>query len=160
VRIALENTAGQGSCLGHRIDHLAQVYDRVDEPRRLAICLDTAHFFAAGYDIRSPKGWDAAIDEVAQSIGLDQIVAFHLNDSKTALASRVDRHEHIGKGLIGKPAFRHIVNDARFPKTPGCLETPKSKDLKEDVMNLKTLRGLVRSKAHTGEPKTKARVRI
>jgi deoxyribonuclease-4 len=143
VRIALENTAGQGSCLGHRIAHLAAVFDNVAQPERLGVCLDTAHFFAAGYDIRTKKGWDAAIKEVDDLIGLKQILAFHLNDSKTDLGSRVDRHEHIGKGKIGREAFRHIVNDARFKNHPGCLETPKSKDLHEDVENLAVLRSLV-----------------
>jgi deoxyribonuclease-4 len=143
VRIALENTAGQGSCLGHRIDHLAAIFDCVDEPDRLGLCLDTAHFFAAGYDIRTSQGWDAAVREVSVLVGIRQILAFHLNDSKTDLGSRVDRHAHIGEGLIGKEAFRHIVNDSRFKKVPGCIETPKSKDLKEDVQNLTTLRSLV-----------------
>lgn len=144
VRIALENTAGQGSCLGHKISHLAAVFDKVKKPERLGVCLDTAHFFAAGYDIRTPKGWDAAIKEVDSLIGLKQILAFHLNDSKTDLGSRVDRHEHIGKGKIGKEAFRHIVNDARFKNSPGCLETPKGKEMREDIENLATLRSLVK----------------
>ena len=143
VRIALENTAGQGTCLGNKIEHLAAVFDRVKKPERLGLCLDTAHLFAAGYDIRTPKGWNTAIREVASLVGLKQILAFHLNDSKTDLGSRVDRHEHIGKGKIGKEAFRHVVNDARFRKHPGCLETPKSEDLHEDVQNLATLRSLV-----------------
>jgi deoxyribonuclease IV len=143
VRIALENTAGQGTCLGNRIEHLAAVFDLVKRPERLGVCLDTAHFFEASYDIRTPKGWDAAIREVTSQIGLKQILAFHLNDSKTDLGSRVDRHEHIGKGKIGKEAFRHIVNDARFKMYPGCLETPKSNDLHEDVQNLATLRSLM-----------------
>jgi deoxyribonuclease-4 len=142
VRIALENTAGQGTCLGNKVEHLAAIFERVKKPERLGLCLDTAHFFAAGYDIRTPKGWNAAIREVALLVGLKQILAFHLNDSKTDLGSRVDRHEHIGKGKIGKEAFRHIVNDARFKKHPGCLETPKSEDLHEDVENLATLRSL------------------
>jgi deoxyribonuclease-4 len=144
VRIALENTAGQGSCLGHKISHLAVVFDKVKKPERLGVCLDTAHFFAAGYDIRTPKGWDAAIKEVDSLIGLKQILAFHLNDSKTDLGSRVDRHEHIGKGKIGKEAFRYIVNDSRFKYSPGCLETPKGKEMREDVENLATLRSLVK----------------
>jgi len=144
VRIALENTAGQGSCLGYRIAHLATIYERVNRPERLGICLDTAHFFAAGYDFRAPKVWDAAIGEVASLVGLKEVLAFHLNDSKTALGSRVDRHEHIGKGKIGKNAFRHIVNDARFKKHPGCLETPKSEDLHEDRENLALLRSLTK----------------
>ena len=142
VRIALENIAGQETCLGNRIAHLAAVFDGVRKPERLGVCLDTAHLFAAGYDIRTPKGWDAAIREVGSLVGLKQVLAFHLNDSKTGLASRVDRHEHIGKGKIGKEAFRHIVNDARFKRHPGCLETPKSEDLHEDVQNLATLRSL------------------
>jgi deoxyribonuclease IV len=144
VRIALENTAGQGSCLGHKIEHLAAVFDGVKKPERLGICLDTAHFFAAGYDIRSQKGWEAAIGEVESMIGCAQILTFHLNDSKTDLGSRVDRHAHIGQGKIGKEGFKHIVNDERFANHPGCLETPKSDDLHEDVENLQRLRSLVK----------------
>jgi deoxyribonuclease IV len=144
VRIALENTAGQGSCLGHRVEHLAAVFDGVKKPERLGICLDTAHFFAAGYDIRTKKGWDAAIGEVESLVGCEQILAFHLNDSKTDLGSRVDRHAHIGQGKIGEEGFRHIVNDARFAQHPGCIETPKSDDLHEDVENLRRLRELVK----------------
>jgi deoxyribonuclease-4 len=144
VRIALENTAGQGTCLGYKVEHLAVIYDKVKRPERLGICLDTAHFFAGGYDIRTPKGWNAAIAEIESLIGLDQVLAFHLNDSKTDLGSRVDRHEHIGSGKIGKRAFGHIVNDGRFKTVPGCLETPKSEDLQEDVENLATLRSLVK----------------
>jgi deoxyribonuclease-4 len=143
VRIALENTAGQGSCLGHTISHLASIYEQVKQPKRLGVCLDTAHLFAAGHDIRKPKGWNAAIAEVDSLIGLDRILAFHLNDSKTGLGSRVDRHAGIGQGKIGRQAFRHIVNDTRFRDLPGCLETPKSADMHEDVENLATLRSLV-----------------
>ena len=152
VRIALENTAGQGSCLGHRIAHLAAIYDGVAQPARLGLCLDTAHFFEAGYDLRTPAGWDAAIAEVDSMIGLDQILAFHLNDSKTDFNSRVDRHAGIGEGKIGREAFRHIVNDPRFANHPGCLETPKSADLHEDVENLATLRSLLA----TNSPKSPA----
>jgi deoxyribonuclease IV len=143
VRIALENTAGQGSCLGNRIEHLAAIFDRAKKPERLGICIDTAHLFAAGYDIRAPKGWNAAIRQVDSLVGVKEILAFHLNDSKTDLGSRVDRHAHIGQGKIGKAAFRHIVNDARFANHPGCLETPKSPDLHEDVENLRVLRSLL-----------------
>jgi deoxyribonuclease IV len=143
VRIALENTAGQGSCLGFEIRHLAEIFDQVDRPQRLGICLDTAHFLAAGYDIRTPKGWDTAIEQVDSLIGAKEILAFHLNDSKTDLGSRVDRHAHIGQGKIGREAFRHIVNDERFRDHPGCLETPKSDDLHEDVENLAVLRSLI-----------------
>ncbi|MCI0744503.1 MAG: deoxyribonuclease IV [Verrucomicrobia subdivision 3 bacterium] len=142
VRIALENTAGQGTCLGNDLRHLAAIYEGVNHPERLAVCLDTCHLFAAGYDIRSRKGWDAAIAEIDSLVGLEQIVAFHLNDSKTDLGSRIDRHAHIGQGKIGKQAFRHVVNDPRFRDAPGCLETPKSADLHEDIQNLKILRSL------------------
>jgi deoxyribonuclease-4 len=143
VRIALENTAGQGSCLGYRFEHMAAIYDAVQYPERLAVCVDTCHLFAAGFDIRTAKGWNAAIAQIDSLIGLKQVVAFHLNDSKTPLGSRVDRHAHIGKGQIGLTGFRHIVNDPRFRDLPGCLETPKEKDLREDVENLATLRSLV-----------------
>lgn len=160
VRIALENTAGQGSCLGHKLSHLATLFDRVSQPDRLGLCLDTAHFFAAGYDIRKQKGWDAVMNEVARLIGLKQILAFHLNDSKTELGSRVDRHAHIGEGKISKEAFRHIVNDPRFNKTPGCLETPKSKELKEDMMNLATLRSLLKPPLRSARRKPLATPRV
>ena len=143
VRIALENTAGQGSCLGHKMSHLAAIYDSVDRPERLGVCLDTAHFFAAGYDIRTEKGWNAALNELDSTVGLKEVLAFHLNDSKTDLGSRVDRHAGIGQGKIGREAFRHIINDPRFTNHPGCLETPKGKDLKEDVENLAILRSLL-----------------
>jgi len=142
VRIALENTAGQGSCLGNRLEHLAAIYDRVEKPERLVVCIDTAHLFAAGFDIRAAREWDKTIRRLDSLIGGGQIAALHLNDSKTDLGSRVDRHEHIGRGKIGLAAFRHIVNDARFKNTPGCLETPKSEDLHEDAENLATLRSL------------------
>ena len=128
--------------MGDKIAHLAAIFDKVKRPERLAVCLDTAHFFEAGYDVRTKQGWNKAIKEMDDLIGLKQIVAFHLNDSKTPLGSRVDRHAGIGQGHIGKEAFARIVNDARFKKLPGCLETPKSEDLHEDVENLAILRSL------------------
>lgn len=142
VRIALENTAGQGSCLGYQVEHLAAIFDRVQSPERLGVCLDTAHLLASGYEIRTSQGWEDVIGKVEELIGLEKILAFHLNDSKTELGSRVDRHDHIGKGKIGSEAFGRIVNDPRFKKTPGCLETPKSKDFHEDKENLAVLRAL------------------
>jgi apurinic endonuclease APN1 len=126
------------------LEHLAAIYDGVQKPERLAVCIDTAHLFASGFDIRSGKIWDKTIRRLDTLIGRKQIAAFHLNDSKTELNSRVDRHEAIGKGKIGLEAFRHIVNDAHFKKTPGCLETYKSEDLHEDIENLATLRSLVK----------------
>ena len=155
VRVALENTAGQGTCLGDQIVHLARIFGGVKHPKRLGVCLDTAHFFEAGYDLRTPAGWDWVIQKVDDMVGLEQVLAFHLNDSKTPLGSRVDRHAGIGEGHIGKEAFRHIVNDARFKDLPGCLETPKSEDLHEDVENLAILRGLCESAARVAGVKGK-----
>jgi deoxyribonuclease-4 len=145
TRIALETTAGQGSCLGHKFEHLAYIISRVREPERLCICLDTAHVFAAGYDISNESSLRKTFREIDRVIRRDRLVAIHLNDSKTACGSRVDRHEHIGKGRIGLDAFRFIMRDRRFSKIPKVLETPKGKDLREDVMNLKTLRALAQN---------------
>ncbi len=142
TRIALETTAGQGSCLGYKFEQLAYIICRVREPERLCVCLDTAHVFAAGYDIRNESSLRKSFSEFDRVIGRDRLAAIHLNDSKTARGSRVDRHEHIGKGRIGLDAFRFIMRDRRFRKIPKVLETPKGKDLAEDVMNLKTLRSL------------------
>ena len=142
TKIALETTAGQGSCVGHRFEHLAHIIDNVREPERLCICLDTAHLFAAGYDIGTESGIRKTFRGFDRKIGLDRLVAIHLNDSKTGRGSRVDRHEHIGKGKIGLDAFRFIMRDRRLNKIPKVLETPKGKDLREDVMNLQTLRAL------------------
>jgi deoxyribonuclease-4 len=143
TRIALETTAGQGSCLGNKFEHLAYIISRVREPERLCVCLDTAHIFAAGYDISSESSVRKTFREFGRVIGLDRLVAIHLNDSKTSCGSRVDRHEHIGRGKIGLPAFRFIMGDRRFRKIPKVLETPKGKDLREDVINLKRLRRLM-----------------
>ena len=140
TRIALETTAGQGSCLGSKFEHLAYIISRVREPQRLCICLDTAHIFAAGYDIGSEEGIRKTFREFDRVIGRDRLAAIHVNDSKAVRGSRVDRHEHIGKGKIGLEAFRFIMRDRRLRKIPKVLETPKGKDLREDVENLKTLR--------------------
>jgi len=142
TKIALEITAGQGSCIGHRFEHLAQIIANVREPDRLRVCLDTAHLFAAGYDIGSESGVKKTFHQFDGAIGRNRLVAIHVNDSKTGFGSRVDRHEHIGKGRIGLDAFRFIMRSPRFNKIPKVLETPKGKDLAEDVMNLKTLRDL------------------
>jgi deoxyribonuclease-4 len=148
TRIALETTAGQGSCLGNKFEHLAYVISRVREPERLCVCLDTAHVFASGYDIGREASVRKTFREFDRVVGLDRLVAIHLNDSKTARGSRVDRHEHIGRGKIGLSAFRFIMADRRFRKIPKVLETPKGKDLGEDVINLKTLRRLMATARH------------
>ena len=142
TKIALEITAGQGSCIGHRFEHLAHIIANVREPERLRVCLDTAHLFAAGYDIGSESGVRKTFHQFDRVIGRDRLVAIHVNDSKTGRGSRVDRHEHIGKGRIGLHPFRFIMRNRRFSKIPKVLETPKGKDLAEDVINLKTLRRL------------------
>ena len=145
TRIALETTAGQGSCLGNEFEHLAYIISRVCEPERLCVCLDTAHVFVSGYDIGTEASVRKTFREFGRVVGLDRLVGIHLNDSKTACGSRVDRHEHIGRGRIGLPAFRFIMGERRFRKIPKVLETPKGKDLREDVINLKTLRRLMRT---------------
>jgi deoxyribonuclease-4 len=142
TRIALETTAGQGTSLGHTFQHLVEIIGNVRAPERLCVCLDTAHVFAAGHDLTSAAGTRRMFREFDRSIGLRHLVALHLNDSKTARGSRVDRHEQIGKGKIGLDAFRVIMRDRRFRKIPKVLETPKGKDLREDVENMRTLRGL------------------
>ena len=147
TRIALETTAGQGSCLGNKFEQLAYIISRVREPERLCVCLDTAHVFAAGYDIGSESSLRKTLGEFDRVIGPDRLVAIHLNDSKTACGSRVDRHEHIGKGRIGLDAFRFIMRSRRFHKIPKVLETPKGQELREDVMNLTMLRTLANKRA-------------
>jgi deoxyribonuclease IV len=144
TKIALETTAGQGSSLGHRFEHVAYIIQNVREPERLCVCVDTAHLFAAGHDIGSESGVKKTFREFDRMIGLDRLAAIHVNDSKTGRGSRVDRHEHIGKGKIGLDAFRYIMRERRFRKVPKVLETPKGKELREDVENLKILRGLAK----------------
>jgi deoxyribonuclease-4 len=157
TRIALETTAGQGSCLGCTFEHIAHIIGNVREPERLVVCLDTAHVFAAGYDISSEAATRRMFASFDRIIGLDRLAALHLNDSKAAAGSRVDRHEHIGKGQIGLDAFRFIMGDERFAKIPKVLETPKGKELREDVENLKTLRDLAeRTRAFPKAPRRTA----
>ncbi len=146
VRVLLETTAGQGSNLGHRFEHLARVISLVRDPRRLGVCLDTCHVFAAGYGLSPRKEYESTMREFNRVIGLGRLRAFHLNDSKKPRGSRVDRHAHIGQGCIGLEAFRLIVNDPRFRTRPMVLETPKEEGETEgmDHVNLKVLRGLLK----------------
>ncbi len=143
TKIALETTAGQGSCLGYRFEQIAHIIQNVREPERLCVCLDTAHIFAAGYDMGSAAGAKNSFREFDRIIGRERLAAIHLNDSKTCGGSRVDRHAHIGKGEIGLGGFGFIMNQPRFRDIPKVLETPKGKELKEDVANLRTLRNLI-----------------
>ena len=139
----IENTAGQGSVLGYRFEQLRAMLDGVAEPARIGFCLDTCHAFAAGYDIRTPETYAETMAAFDQLLGLERLKCFHFNDSKKGLGSRVDRHDHIGSGLLGLAAFGFILNDARFAEVPMILETPKSEDMHEDVENLTVLRGLI-----------------
>jgi deoxyribonuclease-4 len=140
--ILLENTSGQGHCLGHRFEHLAAIRELIGDAERTGVCLDTCHLFAAGYDIRTAKSYQKTLREFDRLVGIEAIKAIHVNDSKRELGSRVDRHCHIGHGRIGLEAFRCLVNDRRFLKIPKILETPKGPDLEEDRMNLETLHSL------------------
>jgi len=145
--ILLETTAGQGTAVGHRFEQLAAIIDRVSDSERLGVCLDTCHLFAAGYDFRKPEDYAVMVGKLDSVIGLSNIKCIHLNDSKRDLGSRVDRHEHIGKGKIGKQGFVHFVNDKRFAHVPMIIETPKGKDGRGtdlDKVNLKRLRSLPR----------------
>jgi deoxyribonuclease-4 len=142
-KIVIENTAGQGTCLGCRFEHLEYLWSHTSNPDRLGFCLDTCHLFSAGYDIRTKASFTKTVQSLLNHIPLSSILAFHLNDSKKPLGSFVDRHEHIGKGYIGKTAFRCLLNDSRFVNVPKVLETPKGKDLAEDVENLRILRRLI-----------------
>ncbi len=159
TRVLLEHTAGQGTNLGHRFEHLAEIVDLLGGSPRVGVCLDTCHLLAAGYDICSEKGYQETFRQFGKIVGFARLKAFHLNDSKKPCGSRVDRHEHIGKGCLGLAPFRRILNDPRFAKLPMLLETPKE-DTPEtrkkgdedplDRMNLDVLRRLIQP------PKTSA----
>jgi deoxyribonuclease-4 len=141
VTVLLENTAGQGTCLGSRFEHLAAVTEQVPEGR-FGVCLDTCHAYAAGYDLATAAGYAAVISEFDRVIGLERLRAFHVNDCKKGLGCRVDRHEHIGQGSIGEAGFAALMQDSRFAGIPKILETPKGDDGELDRMNLALLRRL------------------
>ncbi len=142
--LLLETTAGQGSHLGYKFEHLSEIIKIVDNKENIGVCLDTCHVFAAGYDISNEYGYKKTFEDFDRIIGIDRLKVFHINDSKKELGSRVDRHEHIGKGKIGLTAFRLLLNDSRFENIPMILETPKGKTMREDKRNLSVLRGLIR----------------
>ncbi|MFX0059275.1 MAG: deoxyribonuclease IV [Candidatus Heimdallarchaeota archaeon] len=144
VKILLETVAGQGHNLGRKFHHLKNIINEVNDKKRIGVCFDTCHAFASGYDFTTKKSYEEMWDEFNDIIGLDFLFAFHLNDSLRELGSRVDRHTHIGQGKIGKEPFGFFLNDERFKSLPGVLETPKGKDMKEDIMNLATLRSLIK----------------
>lgn len=148
VQVLLETTAGQGRSLGHRFEHLARILSLVEAPRRLGVCMDSCHVFAAGYALAPARAYRETMDEFDRVIGLKRLKAFHLNDSKKPLGSRVDRHAHIGHGELGLEPFRLLVNDPRFHDHPMTLETPKkgANDEEMDAVNLATLRGLLKAR--------------
>lgn len=139
VKIALEITAGQGSNLGYKFEHMGQIIDSVKDNGRLRLCFDTEHAFASGYDLRSEEGYERTFAELDQYVGIELLAAFHINDSAKPLNSRVDRHEHIGKGHLGVDVFRRLVNDSRFNGLPMCLETDPGTDNKDILADLKLL---------------------
>ncbi len=143
VQVWLETTAGQGDALGHTFEQLWAMIDGVKLPERLGVCFDTSHAFAAGYELRTREAFDATWAYFDQVLGLKRLHAIHLNDAKKDLGSHVDRHDHIGKGMLGLEPFRFLVNDPRFRGIPMALETDKGPDLAEDKENLAVLRGLV-----------------
>jgi len=152
--ILLEHTAGQGTALGATFEQLASIIAKMNDHRRVGVCLDTCHLLASGYDLCSPEGYAATFAQFGRLIGFDRLRVFHMNDSKRPLGSRVDRHEHIGQGYLGLEPFRRIVNDPRFRDLPMLLETPKAEGKATgpigidplDEQNLNTLRELMAGK--------------
>ena len=160
--ILLEHTAGQGTNLGHRFEHLAAIIDLLGGSSRVGVCLDTCHLLTAGYDICSEQGYDETFRAFGRIVGFSRLKAFHMNDSKKPCGARVDRHEHIGKGCLGLEPFRRIVNDTRFAKLPMLLETPKLETPESrrrsdvdplDKINLATLRSLIAQSPNTSASK-------
>lgn len=139
----LETSAGQGSCVGCTFEELGQIMAIVDDKRRVGVCVDTCHIFAAGYDLRTRDEYERTVDALERGAGIENVGAFHLNDSKKPLGSHVDRHEHIGQGQIGIEGFRLLLNDPRFARIPKLLETPKDVETESDVRNITTLRSLL-----------------
>ncbi len=147
-RVLLETTAGQGTTIGHEIEHLGRIIDGSDAPERLGVCLDTCHLFAAGYDLREVEDYERTIHELKLHVGLKRVICIHVNDSKGECGGRLDRHEHITKGRIGKRGFARVVNDRRLYAVPMILETPKGQDGRGtdlDVVNMRRLRKLIGS---------------
>ncbi len=147
TRLLFETTAGQGSSIGYRFEQLAMLLDRVENRKRTGICLDTSHIFAAGYDLRDKKTYQETLAAFDHIVGLKHLYVMHLNDSKKGLGSRVDRHEHIGRGQIGIAAFEFVMQDTRLANIPKIIETPKTKGGEDwDAVNLNCLRRLARKK--------------
>ena len=144
TKILLETTAGQKHSIGHTFQQLRDIIDKSKYKEKLAVCFDTCHVFAAGYNIKIREGYEKTIEEFDKILGLKLLSFFHFNDSKGDLGLHLDRHEHIGKGKLGLDPFRFILNDKRFEKIGKCLETPKGDDDEMDEVNLEVLRSLVK----------------
>lgn len=144
VEVLIETTAGQGTNLGFRFEQIQAILERVRQNGRLGVCVDTCHLLAAGYDLRTEEGYEETFELFDRTVGLGRLKAFHLNDSKKPLGSRVDRHEHIGKGHLGLAPFRRLLKDPRFRNHPMVLETPKGEDDRWDRENLGLLRGMMK----------------
>ena len=141
ISVMLENAAGQGDSLGTSIPELGEIYRRISDKQRVSLCLDTAHIFEAGYNVRSKTVWRRIAKEVREHLGPEALGFFHLNDSKTPLGSNVDRHWHIGQGKIGLSAFRYLLNEQKFAHLGGVMETPKMGNM--DDVNMKVMRSLL-----------------
>lgn len=159
TKVALETTAGQGTCLGHRFEQIAEIFSRAECASRLCVCVDTAHLFAAGYDISDEEKTGAVFAEFDRRLGLERLAVLHVNDSKTPFGSRVDRHAGIGAGKIGLGAFRYVMNAPELRAVPKILETPKGKDLTEDRENLARLRELLLPEANSAAISEKIELR-
>ncbi len=157
ARILLETSAGQGSSVCARFPSLGAILRRVKDPGRLGVCVDTCHVFAAGYDLRTHGGYEAAMDELDREVGMENVLCIHANDSKKELGTRVDRHEHIGRGRLGLEGLRRIVNDPRLAKVPFIFELPPENGMTR--VNLAALRGLVRGAKRGAGVRTRVRVR-
>ncbi len=144
TKILLETTAGQGASIGHCFEHIRTIIDKTSSPDRIGVCLDTCHVFAAGYDISKKEGYKKTFSEFDAIIGLKKLKLIHINDSKKECGSKVDRHEHIGKGCIGHDGFRMLLNDIKLVNVPLILETPKYNDDEADKMNLKAIQRLIK----------------
>ena len=142
VILLLENTAGQGTEIGYNFEQLRRIIDGVHEKERVGICLDTAHSFEAGYDLSGKDGIERTLESFDRTIGLKRLHLLHLNDSKTPLGSRKDRHWHIGEGYVGREGFRFLINHPQLKGLPGIMETPR-KDTVEDLKNMKVIRSLI-----------------
>ncbi|MGC9361239.1 MAG: deoxyribonuclease IV [Anaerolineae bacterium] len=142
VQLLLENTAGQGTSLGYRLEHLGKIIEGAGWPERLGICIDTAHAVAAGYTLAGAEAYASFWETVDRLVGIERVGCLHLNDSLGDQGSRVDRHAHIGEGHVGVDGFRRLVNDPALQKVPMILETPKGEDMLEDIRNLALLRSL------------------